>query len=238
MSDGSMWIPSTFRGQRVWAEATSGGEHVVRDGRVVFAYQQGSPKTYSTFPDRIQAEVGASTVRGPAAQAPTPSPSRSAPKKKASSGNQEIFGGTAADLADESMIHLWTDGACTGNPGPAGAGTVLLDGERRVELSTWLGQGTNNIAELTAILQGLQLLDDLDRPLVVHTDSQYCIGVLARGWKAKANAELIGEIRRVLRPARQVVWHWVRGHQGVELNERCDELARLGISKRADTRIG
>ncbi len=240
MSDGSLWIPSTFRGQRVWAESDGNGGHVVRDGRVLFAYQQGSPKTYSTFPDRIQVEAGGTAVAGPAAKAP---PARTtgkkpAARKKSGKGNQEVLGGTAEDLADTSFVHLWTDGACTGNPGPAGAGTVLLDGARRTELSTWLGQGTNNIAELVAIQQGLELLDDLDRPMVIHTDSQYCIGVLAKGWKAKANTELILAIRAALEPARRVVWHWVRGHQGVELNERCDELARLGITNRADTRIG
>ena len=73
------------------------------------------------------------------------------------------------------------------------------------------------------------------RTVVVHTDSQYSIGVLARSWKAKANQALIAEIRAELAPMPRVVWHWVRGHVGVDLNERCDELARLAIANRRST---
>ena len=150
--------------------------------------------------------------------------------------DDEVLGGSRADLDDRNHIHLWSDGACSGNPGPAGAGTVVIvDGTTR-ELSTWLGQGTNNIAELIGVQQGVGVLDKpVTRTVVVHTDSQYSIGVLARGWKAKANQALVAQIRADLAPLPNVVWHWVRGHVGVELNERCDALARLAISERRST---
>jgi ribonuclease HI len=149
------------------------------------------------------------------------------------SRDDSVFGGTAADVVDPDAIHIWADGACSGNPGPAGSGTVLVQGQRRREISTWLGEGTNNVAELTAVLQGLRALKrPVRRPLVVHTDSQYSIGVLARGWKAKANQELVAEIRTEIAGIPRVVWHWIRGHDGVVLNERADALARRAVETR------
>lgn len=133
-------------------------------------------------------------------------------------------------------VIIYTDGACSGNPGPAGAGTVLIIDGRQRELSTWLGEGTNNIAELVAVQQGIRALEQpVERTVVVHTDSQYSIGILAKAWKAKANPKLIAEIRRDLEPLPKIVWHWVRGHIGVELNERCDALAREAIATRRST---
>ena len=90
--------------------------------------------------------------------------------------------------------------------------------------------------ELFAVLQGIQALErPIERDLVIHTDSQYVIGVCAKGWKAKANKELISELRLSLKDASRIVWHWVRGHEGVALNERCDQLARDAISRRDST---
>ena len=68
---------------------------------------------------------------------------------------------------------------------------VVIDGTARTEISEHLGQGTNNIAELTAIERVLDVVPELGRPLVIHTDSAYAIGVLSKGWKAKANLALI-----------------------------------------------
>jgi len=69
-----------------------------------------------------------------------------------------------------------------------------------------------------------------DGPAVIHTDSQYAIGVLTKGWKAKANAALITDIRDMLKERRGVRFVYVRGHAGIPLNERADELARRAIS--------
>ena len=77
-----------------------------------------------------------------------------------------------------------------------GIGAVIVNGQERQELSEFLGTGTNNIAELTAIERALQEVPSSDRArmVVVHTDSSYSIGILDKGWKAKANKELIAEI--------------------------------------------
>ena len=135
-------------------------------------------------------------------------------------------------------LELWTDGACSGNPGPMGIGVVAIDGAKRRELSEYLGVGTNNIAELTAIERALDAADDATgndraRRMRVYTDSAYSIGVLSKGWKAKANQELVARIRRRLAEYPNVEFVKVSGHAGVPENERCDELARAAVDRRA-----
>ena len=137
----------------------------------------------------------------------------------------------AAALAT-GAFHVYTDGACTGNPGPMGLGVVILDlngTPTRRELSEYLGMGTNNIAELTAILRGLEVLPR-DRPVVIYSDSAYAIGLLSQNWKAKANQELVARLRLLLREFPAVRFVKVAGHAGVPENERCDELARNAIT--------
>ena len=128
---------------------------------------------------------------------------------------------------------MWTDGACTGNPGPAGIGVVVGDGDQRQEVSEFLGPGTNNIAELTAIERGLQLVTDRQRPVEVYSDSSYAIGLLSQGWKAKANQELVARIRALVATFPRVRFVKVAGHSGIPLNERTDELATGAIRDRS-----
>ena len=111
---------------------------------------------------------------------------------------------------------------------------VAIDGGKRRELGEYLGVGTNNIAELTAIDRALDLVgaDAGARPVRVYTDSSYSIGVLSKGWKAKANQELIARMRRRLATLPNVEFVKVSGHAGVPENERCDELARDAITGR------
>jgi ribonuclease HI len=109
---------------------------------------------------------------------------------------------------------------------------VLLapDGSTISEGSEYLGEATNNIAELSAIGRALERTPP-GEPVIIYTDSQYAIGVLAKNWKAKANRELIDSIRALLR-GRAVSFEYVRGHAGIPMNERADELARAAISSR------
>ncbi|TVQ94146.1 MAG: ribonuclease HI [Deltaproteobacteria bacterium] len=136
-------------------------------------------------------------------------------------------------LSDQTSI-AYTDGACKGNPGPAGSGVALrLPGGRRAEASRSLGRATNNIAELTAIGVALELLEeagvDPTDPVVILTDSDYSHGVLCRGWKAKANRPLILELRERLAARPGVRIEWVAGHAGIAGNERADALANVGV---------
>jgi ribonuclease HI len=137
---------------------------------------------------------------------------------------------TRAPLPADAII-VYTDGACTGNPGPAGLGVVILDGGQRRELSEYLGVGTNNIAELMAIVRALEEVPS-DRTVVLHADSAYALGLLGKGWKAKANQELVARMRAVAKPFRDLRLVKVAGHAGVAENERADELARAAIARR------
>lgn len=131
---------------------------------------------------------------------------------------------------------VYTDGACTGNPGPAGLGVVVVAAGKREELSEYLGHGTNNIAELTAVLRGLELSAGCEKPVALHTDSQYAIGVLTKGWKAKANVELVAKIREALKSRPDIIMRYVPGHSGIPENERADELGREAIQRRSTRR--
>lgn len=145
-----------------------------------------------------------------------------------------------ASLPPETVV-AFTDGACKGNPGPAGAGVVLqLPDGRTAEWAKALGRATNNIAELTAIEMALELLDEADiapeARTVVLSDSSYARGVLTLGWKARANRELILAIRDRLAMRPGVELHWIAGHVGVAGNERADALANAGVAGRSEKR--
>ncbi len=140
---------------------------------------------------------------------------------------------TADDDEVVERIEIFTDGACKGNPGPAGAGAVvkLADG-RVLEDSRSCGVATNNVGELTAIDMALDLLEgagvDPQAGVALFTDSSYAIGVLQKGWKAKANRELILGLRARLKGWPGLSLNWVPGHSGVPENERADQLAVAG----------
>jgi ribonuclease HI len=158
-------------------------------------------------------------------------------KHDAEADGAEAHGAKAhAEAHGAGAIHVYADGACSGNPGPAGIGVVVLDSESRVEISEYIGKGTNNIAELTAILRALAETADSERPLVIHTDSSYSIGVLQKGWKAKANQDLVAELREMLRHRKGTRLVYVPGHAGVRWNERADSLARAAVTSRSSAR--
>lgn len=143
----------------------------------------------------------------------------------------------------ENVVDIYTDGACSGNPGPGGWGAILRYGATEKVLSGSAPATTNNRMELTAVIEALRALK---RPVAVrvHTDSQYVqkgitewLGAWkARGWrtadkKPVKNADLWQELER-LAAAHRIEWCWVRGHAGHELNERADALARQAIPQR------
>lgn len=132
------------------------------------------------------------------------------------------------------LIHLHTDGACSGNPGPAGIGVLMKyrDNERRI--SKFLGHATNNIAELTAVKVALESVKNKTIPVVIYTDSQYTIGVLGT-WKPKKNVELISEIKSLISTFSKVSFVWVRGHNGNKENEIVDDLAVSAYKTKSDS---
>ena len=138
------------------------------------------------------------------------------------------------------MIDVFTDGACSGNPGPGGWGVLIIDGEERMELSGGAAETTNNRMEMLAVIEALKATAKADA-IRLHTDSQYVKngindwinGWKRNGWKTAAkkpvkNQDLWREID-ALSSGRKIEWRWVKGHAGHPGNERADELARLGV---------
>lgn len=215
-----------FRGDVVWVRADEQGKLVLdSDGRAEMRYRQTDERAYRPSPRNLEADTGADSVRAPDDLAPD-----------AGVASKHEAPARPARISSTETIAIWTDGACTGNPGPMGIGMVVLAGSERLERGEFLGTGTNNIAELTAVDRGLDLAETL-RPglpgkISVYTDSSYTIGVLSRNWKAKANQALIARMRKRLVGLGNVSFVKVAGHAGVPLNERCDELARAAIKER------
>jgi ribonuclease HI len=146
---------------------------------------------------------------------------------------------TATTFAPEKPqgdeVLAYADGACSGNPGPAGVGAIAMWADQTRELSEYIGEATNNIAELTGVLRAVELAQELGRPLRLYTDSTYSIGVLTQGWKAKANKELVAKVRQALEAHPDTKLFHVRGHQGVRLNEHADDLAVRAVQSREST---
>jgi ribonuclease HI len=145
------------------------------------------------------------------------------------------------------QVLIYTDGACSGNPGPGGWGAVLIWGEKVKEICGGEPATTNNRMELMAAIQALESLNKPCR-IELHTDSRYVMdgisqwisGWKARGWKTAAKAPVKNEdLWRRLDQARlrhEVDWRWVKGHSGHELNERADALARKGLTEARSSR--
>jgi len=142
----------------------------------------------------------------------------------------------------EILVEIFSDGACSGNPGPGGWGTILRFEGREKELSGYEPETTNNRMELLGAIAGLEALTRPCR-VALTTDSQYVKkgmtewidGWVKRGWKNSqkkpvANRDLWERLLKLTEP-HQVEWHWVRGHDGHAENERCDALAREAIEK-------
>lgn len=218
------WASRLLRGDRVWVKVNPRGEPAAGpDGRVEIRYRKGG-KIYRAASRNLSADPEVTTISdvesglaeggssdGESKPAPAQTPANAGPPKDA--------------------LIVYTDGACTGNPGPMGIGVVILDGKQRREVSEYLGVGTNNIAELTAILRALELCSP-ERTVVVHSDSSYALGLLGKGWKAKANQELVAQLRQTARAFKDLRLVKVAGHAGVSENERCDQLARDAVLKR------
>jgi ribonuclease HI len=138
------------------------------------------------------------------------------------------------------IVHIYSDGACKGNPGPGGWGALLVSGGHRKEISGGEADTTNNRMEMTAVIRALE---SLKRPstVEVHTDSQYVqkgIGEWMAGWKRRnwrtadgspvKNQDLWLQLDSLSR-LHSIKWNWVRGHSGHPENERADALANQGV---------
>ncbi len=135
------------------------------------------------------------------------------------------------------QVTIYTDGACSGNPGPGGWGAILSYGGHEKELSGGQRETTNNRMELTAVIEALKALKEPCR-VDLYSDSRYVIDALSKGWvwswqkngwrkadkKPALNVDLWEELIPLVR-LHTLEYHWVRGHNDNEKNERCDRMA-------------
>jgi ribonuclease HI len=139
-------------------------------------------------------------------------------------------------------VTIYTDGACSGNPGPGGWGALLRFNGQEKELSGGESQTTNNRMEMTAVIEALRALNSRCS-IEITTDSEYVKNGITKwifswmknNWKTKArkdvkNRELWEELWK-LSQEHDIQWKWIKGHSGHPENERCDELARSEIEK-------
>lgn len=140
-------------------------------------------------------------------------------------------------------VYLYTDGACSGNPGPGGYGAILVYGKTEKELSGGDGQTTNNRMELMGAIVGLEALKEPCR-VILTSDSRYLVDAIEKGWlaswqkrgwkkadgKPALNVDLWQRLQVQL-DRHEVTFCWIRGHNGHPYNERCDRLAVQAVAE-------
>lgn len=142
-------------------------------------------------------------------------------------------------------IEMFTDGACSGNPGPGGWGTILRYGNAEKEISGGAHETTNNRMEMIAVISGLKALKE-PCEVDLYTDSKYVCDSITKGWvyswknnnwrkadkKPALNVDLWEEML-ILLEKHSVTFHWLKGHNGHPENERCDKMAVMQAQKHA-----
>ncbi|MCX5882314.1 MAG: ribonuclease HI [Deltaproteobacteria bacterium] len=218
----SGWMRMRFKQNKVWVAVDSEGKIQINKGKVLIKYQKEQDYEYRVHEtdllplDTEPGEVAAKTSRKPRETRKTVIASSDPP-----------------DSEDPDCIRIYADGASSGNPGPSGIGVLLRYREHEKEISRNIGLGTNNIAELEAIRTGLLEVKNPDLPVRVYTDSGYAYGLLTLGWKAKKNTELVSNIRMLMKRFKSLTFIKVKGHSGIEGNERADKLATSAILQKA-----
>ena len=147
-------------------------------------------------------------------------------------------------MTEMKEITLYTDGACSGNPGPGGFGAVLLCGRQREELCGGYRRTTNNRMELLAVIMGLETLKERCS-VALYSDSKYVLDALTEGWARRwrangwrrnkrgqpaVNPDLWGRLLDLC-DAHDMTYHWVKGHAGDPENERCDQLSTAALAR-------
>lgn len=214
LKDHPHWKRMQFKGNKVWMAVDEQEHPLLQKGKVLVKYQLEQPHEYWVHPSSVVA------VGTPESAAKLPAEKKGKSKASAAKALPAVTPEACAEA-----ICIYTDGACSGNPGPAGIGVVLRYKEKHKEISRSLGTATNNIAELEAIRVGLLAVKNRKLPVILFSDSSYALGLLSQGWKAKKNMELVDEIRRLAATFPKLRFVKVKGHAGHPDNERADQLA-------------
>jgi ribonuclease HI len=214
------WVRMRFKKNKVWVALDPSGQLHIENGKLLIKYQLDQPHEYKVHQNHVRPLDSPET-----SMSTGPGPKTISPVKGAPNPNHQ------KDKTD-TAVHIYTDGASSGNPGPSGIGVLLLYGSHEKEVSRYIGIATNNIAELEAIRVGLSLIKNPALPVRVYTDSSYALGLLTKGWKARKNQELVANIRKMLTAFKDILFVKVKGHSGDEGNERVDGLATDAIARK------
>jgi ribonuclease HI len=216
------WKRMWFKQNKVWVATDAHGTPVFNDGKVLIKYQIKQDYEYWVNKKNVR------NLDSPPVKPLHPQKSKSQNKKF--SEGKKAADWTAWDETEyKDKICLFTDGASSGNPGPSGIGVLLRYGEHEKEISEYIGNATNNIAELKAIEAGLSALKNTDIPVRLFTDSKYAFGLLTLNWKARKNQEMVESIKRIMDGFKDLKIIKVKGHSGHPGNERADYLATSAI---------
>lgn len=222
----SQWVRKRFKKNKVWMAVDAAGQPLMDKGRVLIKYQLDQPHEYWVRAGNV-ADMGDQARENQSAKA------AGRPKKKQANAPPVIPSAEQTPASDKDAIHVYTDGAASGNPGPSGIGVFLQYGAHEREISRYIGSATNNIAELTAVKAALEAIKRKDLPVRLYTDSSYVHGLLTSGWKAHKNKELVHAIRELCGQFKDLKLIKVKGHGGIDGNERADHLATSAIKKHA-----
>lgn len=214
------WERKQFKGNKVWLMVDKNKSPIVRDEKVLIKYNLKQDYEYWVRKSSV-------TAIDPKQLKTKQSGTKMTRKRK--DPKEEAAAFYDPDKEPNAVI-IFTDGASSGNPGPAGIGVLLRYGAKEKEISKPIGRATNNVAELEAIRVGLAALKKTHHPVRVYTDSAYALGVLTLGWEAKKNAGLIDSIKRLMDRFEDIKLIKVPGHSGIPENERADALAVAGIT--------
>ena len=209
------WKRMGFKKNKVWVAVDANDKLLLENGKALIKYQLKQDYEYWVN----QANLYQLSDKRPEKKPSPKNPSAKIPWK----GDEDT-------PPDKDTIRIFTDGACSGNPGPAGIGVVMLYRDSQKEISRSIGSATNNIAELEAIRTALSALKQHDKPVWLYTDSSYAVGLLTKGWKAKQNVELVEDLRRLAATFPRLRIIKVKGHAGNRYNELADQLAVKAIS--------
>ena len=226
-----------FKKNKVWLATDQDQNPVVKNGKALIKYQLDQDYEYWVVAKNIK-PIDSVQQKGKSANKISPSvpPANSAAAKSKTSSRQKALAtksesSFSVETCCDGAICIYTDGASSGNPGPSGIGVLLRFDKHEKEISRHIGIATNNMAELEAIRSGLLAVKNTNLPVRVFTDSSYAYGVLALGWKAKKNQDIIASIKKILLKFDDLKFIKVKGHVGIEGNERADVLATSAIKK-------
>jgi ribonuclease HI len=225
-NDNINWKRMVFKKNKVWLATDNDQKPITKNGKVLIKYQLDQDYEYWILSKNIK-PVDSLQREGKIEKIKKSTETSSKQKTTKTTPETEFVVETRCDDA----VHIYTDGASAGNPGPSGIGVVLRFGKHEKEISRYIGDTTNNVAELEAIRSGLMAVKNTNLPVRVFTDSKYAYGVLTQGWKAKKNQNIIESIKKILSKFNDLKFIKVRGHVGIEGNEKADFLATSAIKK-------